>query len=331
MEAFGEGGEDGGGGAEEGDEAATGYGSGSHGTDVGGPELRGTHVVDGDGAGVEWCGEVRAEEVDGGHEDQPGEDSAGEHDGCDAHADDVADTEVFSCDVGADGSAFEEVLVAEVGGEVWGSGEEAEEVLVLEESVKAAETEAEEDAGGEGTAAFACHEDVGAGGALGVGEGTVLFDDELAAEGDHEEDAEPSAEEGEGEDAGGFEVEAEEDERGEGEDDSGGDGLAGVSGGLDDVVFEDAGAAEGSEDGDGEDGDGDTGGNCKACAETDIDGDSTEEDAEEGSEDEGSCRELGARFGGWDEGLKAGSCCHMGISAAGKLWAVAAKECNSGS
>ena len=58
----------------------------------------------------------------------------------------------------------------------------------------------------------------------------MLFDDELAAERDHEEDSEPSAEEGEGEDAGGFEIEAEEDKGGEGEDDSGGDGLAGVSG-----------------------------------------------------------------------------------------------------
>ena len=68
----------------------------------------------------------------------------------------------------------------------------------------------------------------------------MLFDDELAAQRDHEEDTEPSAKQGEGEDAGGFEVEAEEDERGQGEDDAGGDGLAGVAGGLDDVVLEDA-------------------------------------------------------------------------------------------
>ena len=208
------------------------------------------------------------------------------------------------------------MLVAEVGGEVGGSGEEAEEVFVLEEGVEAAETEAEEDAGGEGAAALAGHKDVGAGGALGVGEGAVLFDDELAAEGDHEEDAKPSAEEGEGEDAGGFEVEAEEDECGEGEDDSGGDGLASVSGGLDDVVFEDAGAAEGAEDGDGEDGDGDAGSYGKACAKTDIDGDGTEEDSEDGAEEEGADGELGARFGRWHKGLEAGGCCHIDISAA---------------
>jgi hypothetical protein len=121
----------------------------------------------------------------------------------------------------------------------------------------------------------------------------VFFDDELAAEGNHEEDAEPSTEEGEGEDAGGFEIEAEEDERREGKDDSGGDGLSCVSCGLDNVVFEDACFAEGSEDGDGEDGDGDTGSHGKARAETDIDSDGTEEDAEESSEDESSCSELG--------------------------------------
>ena len=37
-----------------------------------------------------------------------------------------------------------------------------------------------------------------------------------------------------------FEIEAEKDQRGQGEDDAGGDGLAGIAGGLDDVVFEDA-------------------------------------------------------------------------------------------
>ncbi len=168
------------------------------------------------------------------------------------------------------------------------AGPEGEEVVVLEEGVEAAETEAEEDSGCEAAAALACDEDVGAGGAFGVDEGVVLFDDELSAERDHEEDAEPAAEEGEGKDAGGFEVEAEEDERGEGEDDSAGDGLAGVSGGLDDVVLEDAGAAEGAEDGDRQDGDGDGGGYGESGAEAYVDGDGSEENAEEGTQDEGS-------------------------------------------
>ena len=145
---------------------------------------------------------MRAEEVDGGHQHEPGEDSAGEHDGGDADADDVADAEILGGDVGADGCAFEEMLRAEVGLVVGGGGPEGEEVVVLEEGVEAAEAEAEEDAGGEGAAALAGDQDVGAGGAFGIGEGAVLFDDELAAQRDHEEDAEPAAEERESEDAG---------------------------------------------------------------------------------------------------------------------------------
>ena len=164
---------------------------------------------------------------------------------------------------------------------VGSGGPEAEEVVVLKEGVEAAEAEAEEDAGGEGAAALAGHEDVGAGGAFGVDEGAVLFDDELAAERDHEEDAEPSAEERQGEDAGGLEVEAEEDQRRQGEDDARGDGLAGVAGGLDDVVFEDAGAAEGAKDGDRQDGDWDAGRYGETGTKPDVDGDRSEQYAEE--------------------------------------------------
>jgi len=199
------------------------------------------------------------------------------------------------------------VLLAVVGLIVRRAGEEAEEVLVLEEGVEAAESESEEDSACKGASALASHEDVGAGGAFGVGEGAVFFDDELAAKRDHEEDAEPASEEGKGEDAGGFEIESEEDEGREGEDDSGGDGLSGGAGGLDDVVLEDAGAAEGAEDGDGEDRDWDGGGDGESGAETDVDGDGSEEDSEEGAEDEGACGELGARLRGRNEGIEGGA------------------------
>jgi hypothetical protein len=75
---------------------------------------------------------------------------------------------------------------------------------------------------------------------------------------------------------------------------------------LNDVVFEDAGFAEGAKDGDGEDGDGDGGGDGETGAETDVDSDRSEEDAEEAAEDEGAGGELGAGFEsiwaiGWDE------------------------------
>ena len=262
--------------------------------------------MDGDGAGVEGAGEVGAEEVDGGHEDEPGEGAAGEHDGGDANADDVADAEVFGGDIRADGRASEEVLGAEVGLVVGRGGEEAEEVFVLEQSVEAAQAEAEEDSGSKGTAAFAGLEGVGAGGALGVGEGLVLVHNELFAQRDHEEDAEPAAEQGEGEDSGRFQIEAQEDEGGQGEDDARGDGLAGVSGGLDDVVLEDGGLAEGSEDGDREDGDGDGGGDGEAGAKADVDRDGTEQNAEEGAEEESAEGEFGPGLGGRDEGLEGG-------------------------
>jgi hypothetical protein len=89
---------------------------------------------------------VRPEEVDSGHQDQPGEDSAGEHDGGDAHADDVSDAEILRSDVGADSSSTKQVLFAEVRLIVGRRWKESEEILVLKEGVEAAETEAEKDA-----------------------------------------------------------------------------------------------------------------------------------------------------------------------------------------
>ncbi len=250
-EAGFESGDDGGRGFEEGDEARGGDGSGAHGADVCGPEVAGGHLRDGPGAGVERAGEVGAEEVDGGHEHEPGEDAAGEDGSGDAGADDVADAEVFRSDVGADGGAFHDVLCAEIGFVIGGGGPCGEKVGVLKESVKGAEAEGDEDTACEGAAVLAGEENVGAGGAFRVSEVAVFFDDELAAEGNHEKDAQPAAEQGEDEDAGVLEAEAEEDERGECEDDARGDGLPGVSGGLDDVVFKDGCAAQSAEDADG--------------------------------------------------------------------------------
>ena len=103
-----------------------------------------------------------------------------------------------------------------------------------------------------------------------------------------------------------FEIEAEEDQRGQGEDDAGGDGLAGVAGGLDDVVFEDRGAAKGAQDADGEHGDGDGGGDGEPGAQADVDGDRAEEHAEDAAEQKGADGEFGARLVGGDEGLKFG-------------------------
>ena len=113
--------------------------------------------------------EFLAEEVDQGHEDEPGKDAAGKDDAGDAGSDDVADAEVFRSGVGLDAGSFEDVgVAAEVGLELRGAGPGFEEVFILEEGVEAAEAEAEEDAAGEGAALFAGHEHVSAGGAFRV-------------------------------------------------------------------------------------------------------------------------------------------------------------------
>src|SRR5208282_5287642 len=118
------------------------------------------------------------------------------------------------------------------------------EIVVLEERVQATESEAEEDARGEAAAALSGDQDIRAGRALGVEQRSVLLDDELAAQRDHEQHAKPSAEERQRKDAARLKIEAEEDERGQGEDDARGDRLARVSRRLHDVVFQDAGPAK---------------------------------------------------------------------------------------
>ena len=253
---------------------------------------------------------MRAEEVDGGHQHQPGEDAAGEHDGGHPDPNDVAHAEVLGGTVGADGRAFEDVLrTSEVGLVVRAGGPQGEEIVVLEEGIQAAQAQAQEDARGERASTFAGHQDVGTRRSLGVDQGAVLFDDELAAQRDHEQDSEPAAEEREREDSCGLQVEAQKDERGQGEDDAGRDRLAGVADGLDDVVLKDGRLAEGAQDGDGEDRDRDGGGDGEPGAEADVDRDRTEEDGEDAAEQQGAEGELGAGVRGGNEGLE-GGCGH---------------------
>ena len=70
------------------------------------------------------------------------------------------------------------------------------------------------------------------------------------------------------------------------------------AGGLDDVVFEDGGAAERAEDADGENGDGDGRGNGESGTQADVDSYGTEEQAEERAEDDGANGEFGQRLFG---------------------------------
>ena len=195
---------------------------------------------------------------------------------------------------------------AEVGAVLGGAGPGAEQVLVLEGGIERSQAEAVEDAAGGGASAGAGLDDVGAGGAFGVLEDAVFLNDERAAERDHEEDAEVAADQRQHEDAEVLEIEAEEDERGQGEDDAGGDGLAGVAGGLDDDGFENRGLALVAQEADGDDRDGDGGGHRETGAQAHVDRDPAEDDAEDGAQQDGAEGEFGAVFVGRDEGAESG-------------------------
>ena len=91
----------------------------------------------------------------------------------------------------------------------------SEEIFVLKQRVDAAKSEAEKDAAGQRAAFFARDQHVGAGGAFGIGERAVLLHDELAPQRNHEENAEPSADQRQHEDARVFEIEAEKDQSGQ--------------------------------------------------------------------------------------------------------------------
>ncbi len=251
-------------------------------------------------------------EPDGGHDHQPGNDAAGEKNARNAGADDVADAEIFGGDGDAEGRAGEPV-----GAGLGLRGPSLDGVH--QEGVDAAEAESPEHAAREGTTALTRDQDVGAGRALRKAEVAVLFDDQLAAQRHHEQDAQPSAQQREREDSpeGEFGAEAEEDQRGNGEHHPGGERFARGAGGLHDVVFEDGGAAERAKDADGQHRDGNRSGNGESRAQADIDGDGAEEQAEERAQDHRADREFLQRF----------VCRHVGAELAwrccGTPWTIA--------
>jgi hypothetical protein len=202
--------------------------------------------------------------------------------------------------------AFEHVLRAEVGLELRRSRPGLEEVFVLEEGIDAAQSEAEEDAAGEGAALLAGDQHVGAGRAFGVLEIAVLLNDELAAQGNHEQYAQPAADQRQKEDARVLEIEAQKDQRGQRKDDARSDRLAGVAGGLDDIVLEDRGAAEGPQNTNRKHRDGDRGGHRESGPQAHVDGDPSKDDAEKRSQKNGAQSEFGALLTGRHKRLKDG-------------------------
>ncbi len=115
----------------------------------------------------------------------------------------------------------------------------------------------------------------------------MLLDDELAAQRHHEEYAEPSAEQRQGKNSpeGEFRAKAQEDQRGNGEHHAGCERFARGAGGLHDVVFKNGGTAEGPQDANGQNGNGDGCGNGESGAQSYVNGDGAEEQAEQRAED----------------------------------------------
>src|SRR5580693_8869090 len=122
------------------------------------------------------------------------------------------------------------MLQPEVGLELGRAWPRAEEILVLEERVDAAQAEAEKHAARERSAALAGNQHIGAGRALRVFQVPVLLHNELAAQRNHEQHSKPAADEREKKDARVVEIESEKNKRRQREDDSGSDGLARVAG-----------------------------------------------------------------------------------------------------
>jgi len=136
----------------------------------------------------------------------------------------------------------------------------------------------------------------------------VLLHDEGPTERDHHEHAEQAAEDGDERDADVLEIVAENEQRGHGDAYAEGNRLTGGARGLDDVIFEDRGAAakeraEHAEKRDREDGDGDGGRDGQANLEDKVEGRSAENDAEDGAADDGGPGEFGRRLVGGDVGL----------------------------
>ena len=143
-----------------------------------------------------------------------------------------------------------------------------------------------------------------AGRTFGIRQRAVLLHDELAPQRDHEEHAEPSADEREKEDARVLKIEAEKDQRRQGEDDAGRNRLAGIARGLDDVVFKDRSAAKRAQHADGKHRDRNRRRDRQTGAQSDVDGNCAEKNPEERTQQKRAEGQLRPRLGGWNKRLK---------------------------
>ena len=141
----------------------------------------------------------------------------------------------------------------------------------------------------------------------------MLFHDERAPERHHHQDPQDASGEGEHRDLEVVEVARaplpEEDQRGDGEDHAGGHRLAGRPDGLDDVVFEDRGAAEPLQHRDRQHRDRDGRADREAGTQAEVDGRGAEDQPERRAEDDGLGREFSRRLRGRNIGLE----CRAGL------------------
>src|SRR5258708_7851813 len=226
-------------------------------------------------------------------------DADGKQNSGNSGTDDLATAEIFGSDVRAKAGA------GEPGWASLGLFRPSEDRF-HQEGVNAAESEAPKNASREGAASLACDQHVGARGALGKREVSMLFDDQLAAQRHHEEHAKPAAEKRQRKNPpkSKFRAEAQKDQRRNREHDARGERFAGGARGLHDVVFENGGAAERAQDADGEHRDGDGRGDRKPSAQADVHGDRSEEQAEESAENHSAKSEFLERFVRGDVGAK---------------------------
>ena len=116
----------------------------------------------------------------------------------------------------------------------------------------------------------------------------MLLDDELAAQRNHEQHAQPSADQRQEKDAPVLQRKAQKDQRGQRENHAAGNGFAGRAGGLHDIVFEDADLAEGAQDADGKHGDGNRRRDGEPGAQAHVHGDRAEEESGEDAQQDGA-------------------------------------------
>ncbi len=272
------------------DHARRGHGPRAHRPDITRPQLVGVHQRNGNRAGIErLIRRQRTEKANRRHQHQPGENAARKQNAGDARADDIAHAEILRRDVGAKRCAGEPFGI--VRGRIAPNADR-----IHQHRIQSAQAQPPENAAGEGAAAIARHQNVGARRAFGIEQVAVLFDDELAAQRNHEKHAQPSADQRQEEDAPVLQRKSQEDQRGQSEDHSAGNRFAGRAGGLHDVVFEDADLAEGAQDADGEHGDGNRGRDGESGAQTDVHGDRAEEKARDDAGQDGPQGEFGNAF-----------------------------------